>query len=362
MPHDTLIDNRTPFDLRAHVQLDAEGQEVTVLMLSASFTIDAEGRVGAAEVPLPVAFGDVSAGEPGRSSVLHDADIAPLKPVPEVIVLGRAHAPGGRPAPQVTVGLQVGAVRKLLSVTGDRVRAVGGLSEPRPFATLPILWERAWGGTAEGGAVDPRNPVGIGHEGARSADTAVRTEVPNVTRPGEEIRGPSDRPAPAGFGVVARSWRPRLDLAGTYDAAWLATQWPLPPLDLDPAHHQAAPPDQRSPSIGPGTEAVLVNLTPEGRWAFRLPRLAAPLRLLHDDRVEEAEWAPDTVVIEPDLRRVTLKARLARVTDRRGPRLREVIHGHVSPVLLSARRKGKDYLSPVGGDGSRPDLPVWVEA
>lgn len=356
------IENRTPFDVQVHVQPDAEGQEVTVLMLSASFTADAEGRLSVAEAQLPVAMGDVSRGDPVRSSVRFDADIAPLKPVPEVILDAQAHAPGGRPAARVEVGLRVGAVQKVLHVTGDRVRHLGGLSEPRPFQTMPLVWERAFGGSSpDFSAMDPRNPVGIGHEGARSADPAVLGEAPNILRPGESFERPGDRPEPAGFGVVSRAWRPRLDLAGTYDEAWVAGQWPLPPHDLDPLHHQAAPADQRSATIRPGAMVTLLHMTSEGRWEFRLPRLTAPLRLLRDDHAEETAWEPDTVMIEPELRRVTLKARVALVTDRRAPRLREVLFGHVSPVLVTARRKSKAYLDPLGGDGTRRAQPIWEE-
>lgn len=363
MSFDTHVENRTPFDLRLHVQMDAEGQEVTVAMLSASFTADAEGRIAVAEAQVPVAYTDLPRGDPARSSLLCDADIAPVKPVPEVIVNAFAHAPGARPAAQVEVGLEIGGVRKLLTVTGDRLRHLGGYSAPRPFATMPLVWERAFGGaTPDLRDLDPRNPVGIGHAGARSADPEVLSEAPNVTRAGEAVARPEDRPAPAGFGTVSRAWRPRLGFAGTHDEAWLATQWPLPPRDLDPRHHQAAPADQQSPTIRPGAAVMLLNMTPEGRWAFRLPRLAAPVRLLRDDRAEDAAFEPDTVIIEPELRRVTLKARMAWTTDRRAPRLREILFGHVSPVLVTARRKRKAYLDPRGGDGTRRAEPLWQEA
>lgn len=364
MGFDTLIENRTPFDLRLHVQMDAEGQEVTVLMLSASFAADAEGRLSVAEAQLPVAFGDVPAGaDPLRASVRHEADIAPVKPVPEVLLDAVAHAPGGRPAAQVHAGLQVGGLRKILTVTGDRLRVLGGFSEPRPFARMPLCWERAYGGaTPDGTDLDRRNPAGIGHAGARSADPLALTEAANVTRPDQAIRTPEDRPEPAGFGVVARHWQPRVGLAGTFDEAWVATQFPLPPRDLDPRHHQCAPLDQQSPEVRPGATVVLVNMTPEGRWEFRVPRLAAPLRLFRDDRMEEAEFRPDTLVIEPELRRVTLKARMAFVTDRRAPKLREALFGHVSPVLVAAHRKRKAYLDPLGGDGTRRARPLWEEA
>ncbi|MBP7000319.1 DUF2169 domain-containing protein [Amaricoccus sp.] len=353
------LENRTPFAADTHVQVDAEGQEVLVLMLSASFEAGAEGLRPAAE-QTPVAFADVPSGDPALSSTRYEADIAPVKPAVDVIVNGCAHAPGGRAAAEVQVGIRVGTVRKVLSVVGDRARAAGGYSAARPFTAMPVVWERAWGGTAEDGQCEVRNPVGIGFKGARSADPGVLSEAPNVLYPGEAGAGPGDRPRPAGLGVVGRGWRPRIGYAGTYDQAWIDGQWPLPPKDFDPRHHLAAPEDQQAPALPPGTVATLVNLTPEGRWEFRLPRIAAPVRLIYDDRVEETAFEPDTVLIEPELKRVTLKARRAFVTRRNAPALREIAFGHVSPVWLNARRKRKAYLNPLGGDGTLTDRPTWA--
>ena len=360
MAFDVWLENRTPFAAATHVQADADGQEVLVVMLSASFEGQRDGGLAPAGEQAPVAFADVPWGDPALSSTRYEADIAPYKPGVEVIVNGTAHAPGGRAAAEVQVGLKVGGIRKVLTVTGDRARAAGGYSAPQPFERMPIAWERAFGGTPPDGQAEMRNPVGIGYRGALSADPAVRSEAPNVTYAGEPANGPSDRPAPAGFGAVGRGWKPRIGFAGTYDQAWIDSQWPLPPRDFDPRHHLCAPADQQLPALAPGATVSLVNLTPDGRWDFRLPRIAAPLRLVFDDRVEDTAFAPDTVLIEPDLRRVTLKARLAFVTPRNVPKLREIVFGHVSPVWLNARRKRKAYLNPLGGDGTLRELQTWL--
>jgi hypothetical protein len=360
MAFDVWLENRTPFDAATHVQADADGQEVLVVMLSASFERQRDGRLVPAAEQLPVAFADVPWGDPALSSTRYEADIAPVKPGVEVIVNGSAHAPGSRAATEVQVGLKIGGIRKVLTVTGDRARAAGGYSAPQPFERMPIVWERAFGGTPADGQAEMRNPVGIGHRGAVSADPEVRSEAPNVTYPGEPANGPSDRPMPAGFGAVGRGWKPRIGFAGTHDQAWIDSQWPLPPRDFDPRHNFCAPADQQIEELAPGATVSLVNLTPDGRWDFRLPRIAAPLRLVFDDRVEETAFTPDTVLIEPDLRRVTLKARRAFVTRRNVPKLREIVFGHVSPVWLNARRKRKAYVNPLGGDGTLRELPVWL--
>jgi len=199
------LENRTPFAAATHVQVNSDGQEVLVAMLSASFQPAPEGgALRPADEQLPVAFGDVPFGDPVLSSNRYEADIAPVKPVAEVIVNGTAYAPNGKPVREMQVGLRVGGLRKVLNVTGDRLYDMGSYSAPNPFRTMPVVYERAYGGTTTDGKVDPRNPVGVGFHQALSADPAVKTQAPNITYPGEPFLSPSDRPRPAGFGVVGR--------------------------------------------------------------------------------------------------------------------------------------------------------------
>ncbi|RWB10036.1 MAG: DUF2169 domain-containing protein [Mesorhizobium sp.] len=354
------VENRTPFAAATHVQPNAEGQEVLVAMFSASFEApQATPDIRPAEEQLPVIFGDVPFGEPGFSSTRYDADIAPIKPATEIIANGTAYAPNGKPTREMQVGLKVGNVRKVLNIAGDRIYDAGNYSTPHPFSTMPIVYERAYGGTTPDGRTDQRNPVGVGFHHAASADSAVKTQAPNITYPGEPFLSPSDRPTPAGFGAIARGWQPRSRYAGTYDQAWIDTQWPLPPKDFDPRHHLCAPADQQISQLTGRDEVTLLGLTPNGRWSFRLPSVVAPIRLIFDDRMEEYAFHPDTIIIEPDLWRVTLKARLSFVARRNAPALREIVFGHVTPALLVALRKRKEYFSPRGGDGSLRDKPVW---
>ena len=361
MGFDVWLENRTPFAAATHVQFNADGQETLVVMLSASFTATDEGKeLQPAAEQVPVIFGDEPFGDPALSSTRYEADIAPVKPGAEVIVNGTAHAPDGRPVREMQVGLRVGnSIRKVLQVVGDRICDSGGYSPPVPFRTMPIVYERAYGGTLEDFRTDQRNPVGVGFQNARSADPGVRTEAPNVMYPGEAQAPPGEALTPAGFGTIGRGWKPRLAFAGTYDKAWLETQWPLAPKDFDPRHYMCAPADQQLAGIGGGEEITVIGMTASGRWDFRLPRITAPLRLIYDDRLEETAFKPDTVLIEPDLKRVTLKARLAVVIRRNVPALQEIAFGHISPVWFTARRKRKLYLNLRGGDGTLRDLPAW---
>ena len=140
MAFDVWLENRTPFAAATHVQLNADGQEVLVAMLSASFeSPESNGALRPAAEHLPVTFGDVPFGDPSLSSNRYEADIAPVKPAAEVIVNATAHAPNGKPVREMQVGLSIGNVRKVLNVAGDRVhRGALSLDEARHRLVVPM--------------------------------------------------------------------------------------------------------------------------------------------------------------------------------------------------------------------------------
>ncbi len=346
------IDNRTPFAAESFVIPDPDGQEALLLVMSASFQA-AGAELLVAEQQAPIRSADEHRKDPANSSTIHESVIALHKPFVDVLVNGHAYAPGGQPVQQVPVRLTIGDVDKLLLVTGDRHWSMGLPSSAQPFVKLPIIYERAFGGTSERARVEPRNPIGVGFDGAISQDPEILTEVPNVEYPQQtmSIRGGG---LPAGLGPVGRGWKPRIDFAGTYDQCWLDTRWPLLPVDFDPRHYQAAPVDQQSRAIRGGEDAVLVNMTEDGVWGFRLPVLDVPVHLLYDDRQELASLRMDTVVLEPDDRRVTMISRVVVNTVRNTGALRQVVLGHVLPSWLRAIAQRKRYIGRDGTDRRRP--------
>lgn len=349
-----VLDNRTPFAAESFVIPDPKGQEQLLLVMSATFEAAPRRTLDVAEVQSPIHAADEHRGDPAFSSTVHESVIALHKPFVDVLVNAHAHAPAGRAAEQVPVRLTIGDIDKTLIVTGDRRRRLGGASAPRPFVRMPILWERAFGGTSADGKVEPGNPIGVGFGGAQSQDPEVETEVPNVESL-QQVR--SGATAPAGLGVVGRGWKPRIDFAGTYDQRWLETQWPLLPTDFDPRHYQAAPADQQSRAIRGGEDAALVNMTPDGVWRFRLPRLDVPAHLLYEDRQAVVPMRLDTVLLEPDDRRVTMISRAVVQTFRNAGALRQVVLGHVRPGWLRSIARRKRYI---GSDGTDLRRPVYV--
>ncbi|MHC4403674.1 MAG: DUF2169 family type VI secretion system accessory protein [Planctomycetota bacterium] len=364
MPFQTVLNNRTPFASESFVLPDHEGQEVLLIVVVAAFEAGVNGALQLAQEQTPVRVDDEPYGEPGLSSVRYEGDLALEKPSVDVLINGQAYAPWGKPAPTVPVEVHVGDIHKELLVHGDRSwrsALLGGApSGAEPFETMPIVYERAFGGidvdpaNPEQGKAEPRNRVGVGFRGVLSQNPDVSTEVPNVEYASDRIRARGDRRKPAGLGVVARNWVPRLGFAGTYDDAWLDQRWPLLPEDFDARHYQAAPDDQQSNTLQGGEEVRLHNLTPDGLWQFRLPVLDVPVHLLYDDRQSRASLRMDTVLIEPDLRRLTLTSRLCVSLPRNRGWLREVVLGHISRGWLRARAVRKEYHDRIGTDGTNP--------
>jgi hypothetical protein len=353
---DVALVNHTPFAAATHVQMDGDGQEVLVAVACATFAApDGEGPVCLAPQQEPVRFVDEPRGDPARSSIAFESDVSPFKPRVDVIVEAAAHAPAGGAATEALVSLRLADIDKTLRVVGDRRSPRDPL--PAPFATMPIVYERAFGGTTPQGQACRENPVGVGWHGAPAADPSVATAAPNIEYADARAAKRGSTLLPAGLGIVARNWSPRLALAGTYDAGWLDTRWPLAPADFDPLFHQVAPLDQQTSAIAGGETVTLTRVTPSGFWRFRLPRLDVPMHLVHDDRIEPVPVRIDTIAIDAYRRTVTLKWRLAVRRVRNAPALRAIVLGHVSPAWLSARRSGKSWLA--HGRGVEIERPLF---
>lgn len=346
--------NLTPFNATTFGVFDKHSRQFDVIIISATFEALPGKPIRIAEEQLLVCESDEYLGEPGFSSILREGEVALEKPFVDVIVNGRAFAPHGRKAEKMRVKLKIGDMNKVLQISGDRYwrRNLLGVnpSSPKPFETMPIVYERAFGGIDSRSSdpskhySDPRNPIGIGFHRASSKELLVETEVPNIEYPTHLIDSLQKQTLPAGLGVVGRNWQPRIGFSGTYDEDWMAEQCPLLPFDFDPLYYQSAPLDQQSSTICGGEPVEVLNMTPEGRWRFDLPTLDIPIRLWPYDRDNPQPLRMDTVLLEPDAYRVILIARTKIPILRNRPLLEEVILGRVSPAKWRARVKGKIYV------------------
>jgi hypothetical protein len=288
-----------------------------VVVIKGTFQWNAAGAVTLAEEQAPVLHADEFHGEPGLSSLRYAADVCLRKPGTDVVLVGQAYAPGGRAATHVDVGLRVGPVKAALRVHGDRqwTRSVGTWrsSAPRPFRTMPLVYERAFGGAdtthpdASKHAGEPRNPVGTGFCAHGSAERLDGLRLPNLEALDAPIQHWKDRPAPVGLGFIGRDWEPRRRYAGTYDARWEKERAPLVPMDFDERFHSAAAPSRVCQGYLVGGEPVrAVHVTPGGSLAFALPRYQLTLAARLQGKELQSRPVLDTVVIEPDEQRLLL--------------------------------------------------------
>jgi hypothetical protein len=305
--------NRTPFAAAQSWARNLDGAETWIVAVKASFDIQPDGSLIIAETqPLPVRA-PVYRGEPGQSSIEYENDFVLTKTTTDVVVNATAYAPGGRPEPYVDVGFAVGPIQKVLRVFGDRFWGRSGmLSGPQPFVTMPVTYDRAFGGR-DPASPNPDvdwywpNPVGTGFAVSDRALTAIR--VWNVEYPDDPIRSWKARPKPAGFGAIGPNWQDRAKFAGTYDDAWAKERQPLLPVDFDPRYFQAVPLDQQAPRFLSGGEPVsLQNLTPSGRLQFALPTMDIrwETRFADGERRQHPPGQLHTVILEPDVPRVSL--------------------------------------------------------
>lgn len=111
--------NATPLAAAYNQGLDAEGRESLVVIAKGSFDLPLDGREARLlDEQQALLMVDEFYGEPGLSAPRRECEFVPFKPFCDVLVLGSAQAPGGRPVQQLTAGIRVGRVSKALAVHG----------------------------------------------------------------------------------------------------------------------------------------------------------------------------------------------------------------------------------------------------
>jgi hypothetical protein len=242
----------------------------------------------------------------------------------EVVLLGQAHAPGGRPCRRMRVSMAVGAARRELLVSGDRrwmqaaERRFPG--EPDPFTLMPLTWARAFGGTS---AVeidretivdlcDVRNPAGRGWDPAPDAEALCRRLkspegyprfdparlLPNVEHPECPVTAWDDAPEPA-------CWAPVPTASALHTRRMIVDGENGPQFGLGADHR--AHPDWVLPVVPEAETRVEVQgVTDDGSWAFALPRVGAHIDLRTSGATRTMALAPRLLVLLPEESRCTL--------------------------------------------------------
>ncbi len=283
------ITNETPFVNGLALGMGPDRRPCLSVLLKATFRLPggADGAFAApAEDQLPLVTDDEFFKGDVTGSVRLETDVVPFKPRADVVLVGRAYAPGGRPTTALDVALRVGRTQQAIRVTGDRrwifptrMVVVPAVSDPEPFTEMPLVYERAFGGfDHKGRAWCAQNHVGRGLIGKKTPESVDGRLLPNLEDPRRPIRSWDDQPAPVGFGFYGRSWQPRAALVGRalddLDPAFgLAA-------DFDHGFFNGAHPALQVPGYLAGNEEVeMRHLTPDGYRRFRLAGLRPEIAL-----------------------------------------------------------------------------------
>jgi hypothetical protein len=330
---------------------DPSGRELLVVAVKGTFRIPIEqgARLELHEEQLPLVMSDVFFGAPGLSAPKYEIDFAPRKQRCDVLLNGQAHAPGGKPTDRVTVGLKIGSWSKSFAVVGDRVWVASEgprSTAPAPFVTMPISYDYAFGGVdqrhedpGQHDAFMP-NPSGRGYHKHLVDEWLEGSPLPNTEELAVEVQQPDGAYRPMSFGVLGRHWEPRYRYAGTYDQNWLDNVAPFLPSDFEERYFQAAPLDQQLPLPVGEQKISLLNLTADGRRDFTLPHFEAPIYVFpKKGEREELTALADTIIVEPDLERVTMTWRIARPLRKNMFEVAQVLVGRKGPEWWQEREQ-----------------------
>jgi len=180
-----------------------------------------------------------------KGSPRYEMDFAYHKPRADLLLVGKCYSPGEKALKACQVTFRVGSKSRSLAIFGKRswkhdVMGLGSISDPRPFRTMELRYEKSYGGEEY-----KKNPLGRGF--SRSLDTVgIKGKyLPNIEDPKNLIETSGSHPQPAGFGPLNRMWELRHSKMGSYKDDYLKKSWPWFPSDFDWSHFNAAPPEMQ---------------------------------------------------------------------------------------------------------------------
>jgi hypothetical protein len=325
--------------------MDSDRKPIFSLLLKRTYDIRDDGiLVRSSNTELRQIDEYYDGGDPEWATVKFEADFVPFKPLTDVVVIATAYAPQGRAVQQMDVGINVAGKTKAIRVLGDREchynpERPPSFSDPIPFESMPIRYERAYGGRDDTSDPQmpiayPRNDMGCGLALKNNREKIQGMQLPNLEDPLDLLM--PDRivledpyrwnslPLPQGLGWVQRSWYPRSSFVGSMPPyldpdevmreealgmvpkrqVALSRQFKLP--SFHPRFNNGASQGLMFPPLA-GTESVrLVGLTSSGLLDFALP--GERPRLMLDIGIGENELDPvlHTVCIRPDDMQVDL--------------------------------------------------------
>ncbi len=321
-----------------------EGQPILSVLIKRTYTIHFGKACERAEQDKKLHAADLFYGDPMNTSVQFESDFVPFKLSTDVVLNGKAYAPGGKPAMQISAGVAVGDSKKLITVTGDRIchfcsGSIPIFEEPKLFIKMDLCYERAYGGVdiyTNKRIPFPylRNPLGCGFAIKNLEKTVEGLTLPNIEDPEalltperlccEEFTAWEQQPMPAGLGWLPKTWLPRANLAGIMPGDRAVEQelrqayTKLVPLEHRELYAKTQLPDMNfqffnGASSGlafpflKGDEMIrTLNLTPEGKSLFYLPGDTVKIGMDIGSGIVEPEVVIHTVMIDMEEKQIDI--------------------------------------------------------
>ena len=323
------LKNNTPFAANLALFPNKDGVDSLYIIVSATFIIGRKWVLADEQVP-PRADDEYWGDDPQTSSLKYASSFHIGKPSSDIIMLGHARAPEGKTVHQQDVSLNVGSVNKTVRVFGDRQWQGGVISSPQAFESIPLVYERAYGGIhqADGSIVSAelRNLVGCGYLGKQKAKVLDGLAVPNIEEPRQLLKQAGDVVPPAGFGAISPNWQPRVSYAGTYDEQWQSNRAPYLPTDFDSQFLNVAHPELIYPGYLRGGESVRISgVHHMGTIQFTLPVIGLTAKVLVEKQLQMPTFNLETLLIDADEMKINLSWKAAMTCDKATLKIKEVI-------------------------------------
>ena len=250
------IKNNTPFEFIALPNYDKDGREVFTNVVKATFSLSSNRSIAIANEQVPITMADEYWGEPGTTPIKYESDLAVFKPSTDLILLGFAYHYKGKKIKKAVVLFGAGSTRKKATITSYQ-----------PSDRLPLYLLEDFG----------------------QKKSLFPSKHGN------------------GFGFYPKQYKPRVKYAGTYDDRWREERCPFLPEDFNYHFFQAAYPELISKRHLDGNERVFAeNVSPDGPIVFDLPGISIRVKTIFEQKLIEGKGILDTVILEPEEKRVLL--------------------------------------------------------
>jgi len=321
------LNNSTPFAASMALFPNEQGVDTLYLIVKASFKIGSQWTL--TEEQSPPLEADEYWGEPNESSIKYASDFHIGKPASDIIMIGNACSPNAEPVKQLDVNLEVGKVNKTIRVFGDRVWKDGRITSAKPFQTMPLVYEKAFGGShiidENEHLLEEKNPVGSGFSGKRSVSEMNDIPLPNLEDPKMLIQQYTDLPEPACFAVSSPTWKPRVEYVGTYDEEWQTQRAPYLPDDFDKRFFNMAHSNLIYPGYLKGSEQVRIsNMHAAGDMQFNLPQVKLFSQVEINNQHENPAFNLETLLLEPNQLKLSMVWRAALPCDKQALKIKDI--------------------------------------